>query len=131
MASKSTQTAVVGAAGLAAAAAAAAGAFWLYGAKNAPKHRKLARSWMLKARAEVLDAVEKLQDVDKSTYLAIVDEVVSRYTKSAGATTAEMSQLVKDLRGAWSHMQSVTKKPAKKAKTAVKKAVKKAAKKSK
>ncbi|MDB5224908.1 MAG: hypothetical protein JWO43_530 [Candidatus Adlerbacteria bacterium] len=115
---------------MAAAAAAAAAAYWLYGAKDAPKHRKLARSWMLKARAEVLDAVEKVQDIDKSKYLAIVDDVVGRYSKSAGATTAEMSKLVKDLRGAWAHMQAVTKKPAKKAaKTAKKAAPKKAAKK--
>ncbi len=41
------------AAGIGAALAAAAGAYWLYGAKDAAKHRKLAKSWMLKASPEV------------------------------------------------------------------------------
>ena len=119
----------------AAAAAAAAGAYWFYGAKDAAKHRKSAKSWMLKARAEVLEAVEtivdKMGEIDKDTYLEIVDRVVKQYTGMKGVTSSEVAQMAKDLRGAWAHMQAAskqTKNAGKTAKKAVKK-VKKAAKK--
>jgi hypothetical protein len=113
--------------GVAAAAATAAAAYWLYGAKNAAKHRKLARSWMFKARAEVLEAVEKLGDIDKQTYLDIVDKVVKRYSAVSGATSAELLQMAKDLKSAWQHMQQS--KTVKTVKKEVKKTVKKVAKK--
>jgi hypothetical protein len=88
-----------------AAAAAAAGAYWLYGAKDAAKHRKLAKSWMLRARAEVMDAVEKVSEIDKATYLDIVEKVVKTYSSTAGAQSKEIQQLLKDLRGSWAHIQ--------------------------
>lgn len=91
--------------GVAAAAAAAGAAYWLYGAKHSARHRKMAKSWMFKARAEVLDAVEKLMDVDKEKYMQIVKEVMQRYAK-AGISAAETSQMMKDFKGAWSHMQA-------------------------
>lgn len=113
----------------AAAAVAAAGAYWFYGAKDAAKHRKTARSWMLKARAEVMEGVEnvieKLGDIDKETYMKIVDGVVKRYAGVAGVTAAEMAQMTKDLKAAWAHMQSARKSATR---PAVKKAAKKAAK---
>lgn len=122
------QKKAAGAAGAAAlAAVAAAGAYWFYGAKDAARHRKTARSWMLKARAETMDAVEKaverLGDIDKETYLGIVDTVVKRYAGVAGVTSAEMAQMTKDLKAAWTHMHAARKSLSK---PAVKKAVKKA-----
>jgi hypothetical protein len=128
--------AVVGAA--AAAAAAAAGAYWFYGAKDAAKHRKTARSWMLKARAETMEAVEaavaKLGDIDKDTYLKIVDEVVKRYSGVAGVTAAEVAAMTKDLKAAWQHMNAASrtaKGAGKKAVTKAKGAIKKVASKKK
>jgi len=95
----------------AAAAAAAGGAYWLYGAKHSAQHRRLAKSWMLKARAEVMDAIEKLEDIDKDRYMQIVDRVVKNY--AGGASTQEVATMMKDFKSAWSHMQG-KKKPAKK-----------------
>ena len=118
----------IGVAAAATAAAAAAGAYWLYGAKNASKHRKMAKSFMLKARADVMDAVERVKDIDKTAYLAIVDKVVAKYGHVAGVTADEIAQMTKDLKSAWTHMNSVhvTAKGLKKA--APKKAAKKASK---
>lgn len=117
----------------AAAAAAAAGAYWFYGSKDAKAHRKQAKSWMLKARAEVMERVENLEDINKEAYLAIVQEVLSRYTNAKGVTAAELAAVTKDLKGTWSHMHAAYKNAnsgtAKKAKKAVKKAVTKAKKK--
>lgn len=94
---------------LGAAVAAAAGAYWLYGAKDAKKNRKLVRGWMLKARGEVLDAVEaavkKSGSIDKSKYAEIVRTVVARYSRMAGASAAETKALAKELQAAWSRIQ--------------------------
>ncbi len=117
----------------AAAASAAAGAYWFYGASDAQLHRKAARSWMLRARADVLETVEKtvekLGDIDKATYLAIVDEAVKKYSNVQGATEKELVSVARDLKAAWAHMNTARKNklnPAPKA--PVKKAKKKVAK---
>jgi len=135
MAKKDNTTKIAAAAGItAAAAAAAAGAYWLYGAKDAKKHRKLAKSWMLKARAEMMELVEKAQDIDKETYMQLASEVAKRYAGVAGVTAAESARLVKDLKSGWAYLQA-QKKPATQRATAIKKsatkAVKKVAKKAK
>ncbi len=98
----------------AAAATAAAGAYWLYGTKDAARNRKQVQSWMLKARADVLDGIEKLSEVDKQSYLALVDEVLKRYNGATGATGAEMARIGRELKDAWKMIQSTQKKPAKK-----------------
>lgn len=75
-----------GAVGAAALAAAAAGTYWLYGAKDASKHRKAAKSWMLKARAEVLEgvekAIEKAGTIDKEKYVQLVKAAVKNYSST-------------------------------------------------
>lgn len=137
MAKKNTHTGVgtaVGVTAAAAAVAAAAGAYWFYGSKDAAKHRKTARSWMLRARAEVLEAVEmaveKVGEIDKETYMDIVENVLKRYSQLAGVTSAEMAQMTRDMKDTWSHMQKVRKSTTpKKVVKAVKKAAKKVSKK--
>lgn len=130
MAKKTNGTTVGVSVGVAAAAAAAgAAAYWLYGAKNAARHRKQAKSWMLKARADVLDAVERMTDIDKSKYLQIVDQVVKRYAGTAGATAQDLKQMAKDLQASWVHMQTAGKRGARGA-GAARKAVKRVTKKS-
>lgn len=89
----------------AAAAAAAGGAYWLYGSKHSAQHRKMAKSWMLKARAEVMEAIEKLEDVDKERYFAIVNDVLKNYT---GAAPKELASMQKDFKAAWTHMAGKT-----------------------
>lgn len=125
MAKVSNKTVGTAVAFTAAAAAAAAGAYWLYGAKDAAKNRKMAKGWMLKARAEVVEAVEKLSDIDKETYLRIVDEVTKRYAGVAGVTSAEIARAARDLKGSWDHIRQ-----AQKVSGATNKAKKKTAKKS-
>ena len=115
------------------AAAAAAGAYWFYGSEDAAKHRRQIKSFMLKARGDVLAAVEKTKEIDKEKYLKIVDRVVARYSGLAGITATEIAEMARDLRAAWGHMQTAhttiqkaapkkaTRKPAAKKKSASKK----------
>lgn len=111
----------------AAAAVAAGGAYWLYGAKHSAQHRKMAKSWMLKARAEVMEAVEKLEHIDKQKYMEIAEGVIKNYTNKAGVTPQEIAAMTKDFKAAWTHMQGKkkVKKAVGKAKKAGKKMVKK------
>ncbi|HVV14910.1 MAG TPA: hypothetical protein VHD55_00690 [Candidatus Paceibacterota bacterium] len=102
-------------AGLAAAATAGAAAYWLYGSKHSAQHRKLAKSWMLKARAEVMEAIEKIQDIDKEQYMAAVNGVLKNY---AGASSTEMAAMMRDFKTAWTHMQAAQKSGSKGAKSA-------------
>ena len=126
----STKTALgVGAVLTAAAAAAAAGAYWLYGSKDAEKHRKMAKSWMLKARGEVMEAVEKLQNIDKKAYLGVVETVLQKYRGMSDVTSAEIAHMLKDFKNSWEHMQkagSTAKKGVKSIKRGAKKVVRKA-----
>ena len=105
MAQNNNQNAAAIGLGIAAAAAAAGGAYWLYGAKQSAKHRKMAKSWMLKARAEVMDAIGDLQDIDKEQYMQIVDRVLKNYTGKSGASAAEIGAMMRDFKSAWTHIQ--------------------------
>lgn len=111
------------------AAAVAAGAYWLYGAEGAAKHRKMARSWMLKARGEIVDAiesaVEKAGELDKKTYSNIVDSVLKRYATVAGVTEDEIKVMSKDMQNAWSHVKRIGKSKVKTVAKVAKKAKKK------
>ena len=106
---KGISAGTVAIAGIGAAAAAAAGAYWFYGSPDATKHRKTAQSWMIKARAEVLEAIETaIQEagvMDKDTYSKIVEGVLARYSKLSGVTSAQMSQVTRDMKDTWQHMQ--------------------------
>ncbi|MGH7141244.1 MAG: hypothetical protein ACREGH_01240 [Minisyncoccia bacterium] len=106
MANSSQRTGVEVVAGVGAALAAAAGAYWLYGAKDAKRHRKLAKSWMLKARAEVMEQVEKVGNLNRQQYMDMVDKVVAGYSAAKGASEPELAKLTRDLRSAWAHMNA-------------------------
>ena len=133
MAKKETNSGVALGVGVAAAAAvAAAGAYWFYGSDHASKHRKQVKSWMLKARGEVMEAVEKVGDIDKKKYVEIVQQIIARYSKMAGVTAGEMAHMKKDLMTTWTHMDAARKSGAsalKGAKKSVKKVAKKVSKK--
>ncbi len=64
---------------------------------------------MLKARADVLEAVEKViekaGEIDKQTYMDIVEGVLKRYKKINGVTSEAMLQVTRDMKQMWAHMQ--------------------------
>ena len=88
--------------------AAAAAAYWLYGSKEAAKHRKEARGWMLKARADVQKAVKtakKSGALNKATYTKLVDSALSKYSELKDVVPAEMSQMSREIKAAFAHVQ--------------------------
>lgn len=88
-------------AGLAAATVAAAvGGYFLTG-NRAAKTKRIIKSWMLKARAEVMEQIESLQDIGQDTYENIVETVADKYSKIAGVSRDEIDDLVRDLKKQW------------------------------
>lgn len=131
--------------GLTAAALSAAGAYFLYGTKNADKNRKKVKGWMLKAKGEVLEGLEKVGQITEDEYKAIVQAAVGTYGAVQRASTGEMKEFKQEMEDHWKKLQrtgalkkvvavaakkpAAKKVPAKKAAPAQKAAPKKAAKK--
>lgn len=91
--------------GLTAAAVAAAGTYFLYGSKDAPKNRKKVKSWALKAKADVLEALEKAEHITEEEYHALVDAVSGAYGKAKNATASEVKEFQKEMKGNWGKIQ--------------------------
>lgn len=91
--------------GLTAAAVGAAGAYFLYGSKNAAKNRKAVKSWALKAKAEVLEALENAEEMTKEEYEALVEAVGGAYTMFKGATKGEIADFKKEMKSHWVNIQ--------------------------
>lgn len=105
---------VVGA-GIAALAALAAAGYFLYG-KDGAKNRKKIKGWMLKAKGEVLEGVEKMKDITEEEYAVILDKVATKYKAVKNIDPAEVEAMVKELRGHWKNIKkSITPSPKKKA----------------
>lgn len=101
---KTSKKVGIGAGIAAAAAAAAAGAYFLYG-KNGAKNRKAVKSWMLKARAEVMEKMEKLENVSEDKYREIVDTVLRGYKSAKKASPAELAAAAAELKSHWNSIK--------------------------
>lgn len=119
--------------GLTATALAAVGGYFFYGSKNAAQNRKKARSWMLRAKAEVLEELEKAKHITREEYENLIMRVVEGYRGAEGASTRELAEFASEMRDQWRDIERAAAQRAKQAdkKTTSKKATKKTAKKSK
>ncbi|MFM2381774.1 MAG: hypothetical protein RLZZ76_541 [Candidatus Parcubacteria bacterium] len=88
--------------GLTAAAVAAAGAYFLYGSKSAPKNRKTVKSWALKAKGEVLEALEKADKMTAGEFDALVAGVLGTYSKAQKISKAELADFKNEMGNNWS-----------------------------
>lgn len=94
----------LGLAGLA--VAGIAGAYFLYG-KNGAKNRKAIKAWTLRAKADVLEKLEKAKEVSQDTFHAVVDEVSSKYgSKVKDISPEDIAAFAKDLKKHWKDIKS-------------------------
>lgn len=115
MSKTSTGAKVAIGAGVAAIAAFAAAGYFLYG-KDGAKNRKKVRGWMLKAKGEVLEGVEKMKDVTEEQYNAIIHKVAAKYKAVKGIDPAEVDTIMRELHGHWKNIKkSISPAPKKKA----------------
>jgi ElaB/YqjD/DUF883 family membrane-anchored ribosome-binding protein len=99
--------------GLAAVAAAAAGAYFLYGSAKGPARRKALKSWMVKMKGEVMEEVEKMQDMTEELYHSAVDKVSAKYAEMKNIDAAELQATVKRLKGHWKDIKKEAEKTVK------------------
>lgn len=89
----------LGLAGLAVAGLAAG--YFLYG-KDGAKNRKAIKTWTLRAKADVLEKLEKAKEVSQDTFETIVDEVSTKYgSKIKDLNTDDIASFAKDLKKHW------------------------------
>jgi hypothetical protein len=82
-----------------------AGAYFLYGAKDAAKNRKKVKAWALKAKAEVVEKLDKMSEATEEEYAALVDKVMAKYSALKSVDTMEAEALAKDLKKHWKAIQ--------------------------
>lgn len=120
---------VAGGLGLAAASVAAiAGGYLLYGSKDATKNRKKVKGWMLKAKGEILEKIEDMEEISEDKYHEIVEMVSKKYSGLKNVDAADLMALTNDAKKHWKVIHTKLAPKAKKApakKTATKKATKK------
>ncbi len=87
--------------GLTAAAVAAAGAYFLTGSKNAKDNRKKVKSWMLKAKADVLENLEKAEQMTEAEFNQLVMSVSNTYSELKDASNADIADFKREMKAHW------------------------------
>lgn len=91
--------------GLTAAAATMAGAYFLYGSKKAAQNRKKVKSWTLKAKAQVLEGLEKAEQLTDDEYKKLVESASGVYGTVKNATKGEVVDFKKEMLSHWKDLQ--------------------------
>ncbi|MCF7815536.1 MAG: hypothetical protein K9M10_02110 [Candidatus Pacebacteria bacterium] len=91
--------------GLTAAAVTAAGAYFLYGSKESKQNRKKVKGWVLKAKGEVLEALEKAETITEEEYRALVEAASGAYGTVKNATAGEVKDFKKEMGDHWAKLQ--------------------------
>jgi len=86
---------------LTAAAVAAAGVYFLHGSPQAKQNRKKVKSWMLKAKAEVLEQLEKADEMTQSQFDDIIMQVSKAYSKVQDATGTDIADFKREMKAYW------------------------------
>jgi hypothetical protein len=111
------------------AAVAAAGTYFLYGSKNSTKNRKMVKSWMLKAKAEVLEQLEDAKEMTQEEYLELINNVAGAYAGLKTASQVDIREFKSEMKDHWHQIEKAAKNKVGSAKKGVKKTVNKTAKK--
>jgi hypothetical protein len=91
--------------GLTAAAVAAAGAYFLYGSKKAAQNRKKVKGWSLKAKGEILEALEKAEQITEGEYDKLVEAATKAYGTVERASKGEIKDFKMEMLGHWKDLQ--------------------------
>ncbi len=91
--------------GLTTAALTAAGAYFLYGSKQSSQNRKKVKGWVLKAKGEVLEALEKAEAITEEEYKALVEAASGAYGTAVKASAGELKDFKKEMGEHWTKLQ--------------------------
>jgi len=91
--------------GIAALAAAAAGAYYLYGSDKGPARRQKIKSWTLRMKAEVMEEIEKLKEVNKEAYETVIATISKKYSQFKDLDPEEVAALAARMKTHWKDIQ--------------------------
>jgi hypothetical protein len=94
--------------------AAIAGAYFLYGSSKGPARRQALKGWMVKMKGEVMEEVEKMENVSKDLYYSAIDKIKEKYELMQDVDEAELNAIVKRLKGHWKDIKKEAEKEIKK-----------------
>ena len=103
-------------------AAGALAGYLFYGSSGA-KNRKKLRGWMLRAKADVLDRVERTRGITQDTYEELVNTVMGKYKKMKRVNDDEAEALARELKRYWRTVKRELSASAREVKKTVRKAV--------
>jgi len=104
--------------GLTTAAVTAAGYYFLFGSEKAEQNRKKVKSWTLRAKAEVLEALEQGKDMTQEEYEALIDSVTSAYSRLKHTTKADLVTFRREMKEHWTGIEKAAKPTTKRSKAA-------------
>ena len=81
--------------------AAAAGYYFLYGSKQAKQNRIKVKSWALKAKADVMEQLEKVKTVGEKEFNEAVKTVSKKYARVKNVDPKELEALARELKSHW------------------------------
>jgi hypothetical protein len=93
--------------GMTAAMLGAVGGYFLYGAKDAKRNRKTVNSWMLKAKAEVLEGIENAKELTEKDYDKLVDEVMKGYKAARSASVKDLGEFGVEMKKHWKQIKQM------------------------
>ncbi|MBC7981571.1 hypothetical protein H7X65_00675 [Candidatus Parcubacteria bacterium] len=91
-------------------ASALLGAHFLFNTEKGKKSLKHLKSWSFKMKGELLEKVEKIKNIDETTYTRIVDDLAAKYQKVKGMTMEEITEITKELKSNWKKIKDEAKK---------------------
>lgn len=84
--------------------AAAGASYFLFG-PDGQKNRKKVKMWFLKAKIEVLEKIEKIDEISEDKYHEVVNAVVKKYEKTKDWTEKETEELKKEAKKHWKNIE--------------------------
>lgn len=84
---------------------AAVGGYFLYGAKDAKKNRKTVNSWMLKAKAEILEGIENTKELTEQDYDKLVDQAMKGYKAARTASVKDLAEFAGEMKNHWKNIK--------------------------
>lgn len=89
-----------------------AGYYFLYGSKQAKQNRKNVKSWALRAKADVLEQLEKTEVISEKTFHDIIGKISKKYGEMKNVDPKELEKLGRELKGHWKNIERDVKKHA-------------------
>ena len=70
----------------------------MYGSKHAQENRRKVKSWMLKAKAEALEALESAQEMSQEEYEQLIEGIAATYSAVQDASRGDIAAFKKEMK---------------------------------